>query len=69
VRRGVELDGGLEHRDGILHPALQGHRSRELQEDLRMRAAIYVRLSKEERQGARGGTWAPQIVLLAEVSR
>jgi hypothetical protein len=34
-----------------------------------MTAAIYVRLSKEDRQGARGGTWAPQTVLHAEVSR
>ncbi len=34
-----------------------------------MRAAVYVRRSKEDRQGARGGTWAAQTVLHAEVSR
>jgi hypothetical protein len=34
-----------------------------------MTAAINVRLSKEDRQGARGGIWAPQTVLYVEVSR
>ena len=34
-----------------------------------MTVAIYVRFSREDRQGARGATWAPKTALHAEVSR